>query len=374
MPYVPGSLNNYIRNRPPDKIVYEDVPAAGKALYNALLEAGSEMTGIAPSQRFTETLKNRPKDIGINMETVNFISDMLNNTLGMIPGIGPDDASKALPMIAGLYRKTAPGEIKAGSNAFSALWDKQPRIEIPDNLAKINMPRVAQGGEGTDSLNLYYLREILDHPELYKQKPELAKMDVLLDPNMPVNTGSYFSKGSMSHPTDPERPFIKMNLGDDPKLAKSLAIHEVQHPLQAQGGLAKGSSPSSVKAIKDFNLHETDPALSWAYGEFNPMYRRLNKEASDYDKKLGEQWAKDFGEDKINKMIAELRDTNNKEGQYKAYLNTAGEFEARDAASRISLTPEQRITTPPYSSENIPLEDLIVRMESDKNLKKKKGN
>lgn len=43
------------------------------------------------------------------------------------------------------------------------------------------------------------------------------------------------------------------------------------------------------------------------------------------------------------------------------YWENAGEIEARDAAARANLTPEQRAKMPPYSSEKITPEDAIVK-------------
>jgi uncharacterized protein YukE len=94
------------------------------------------------------------------------------------------------------------------------------------------------------------------------------------------------------------------------------------------------------------------------------------KEATVYSSTSGE-WqtiSSNAFENRYKKLMKDADELQNmaiKEGRYlnpyDRYNRLAGEFEARDAASRMGLTPEQRLTTPPYSSENIPLEDLIVR-------------
>ena len=109
------------------------------------------------------------------------------------------------------------------------------------------------------------------------------------------------------------------------------------------------------------SLHEIDPALSWAYGEFNPAYRRLNSNVSDYDKKLGSNWAKVFGKEKIEKMVNYAISREYKETGAKGYRNLHGEFEARDSASRMLWDAEKRQMVRPYSSEIEPQSGWIVR-------------
>jgi hypothetical protein len=70
-------------------------------LYDIIKSMGSEMTGIAPSQRLMSQVTGETKPeagFGLNMDTVNWIADLINNTVGvagpaygaakMAPGLG----------------------------------------------------------------------------------------------------------------------------------------------------------------------------------------------------------------------------------------------------------------------------------------------
>jgi hypothetical protein len=82
-------------------------------LYDIIKGMGSEMTGIAPSQRLMGQITGETKPeagFGLNMDTVNWIADLINNTVGvaspaygaakMAPGLGRVlvEEAKKVPM------------------------------------------------------------------------------------------------------------------------------------------------------------------------------------------------------------------------------------------------------------------------------------
>ena len=186
------------------------------------------------------------------------------------------------------------------------------------------------------------LEEILDHPELAKSNPELMKTEVGIRPG---SGGAYTKYGG-----------IELGAGAVEK--PGTLIHEIQHGLQESGGLSKGGSPG---------------ILSWASpDQRKELLRIAKKNMAEWKPATYEQfWGKDVTKEGLkaySKYLDDFKKTTARrwaavqEGAPRqVYKNLAGEFEARDAASRMNLTPEQRITTPPYSSENIPVKDLIVR-------------
>jgi hypothetical protein len=92
--------------------------------------------------------------------------------------------------------------------------------------------------------------------------------------------------------------------------AHSIAAHELQHAVQAHEQFAPGSSPELMR----------DAAV-----------------------KAG------VGPDKLN------------DATFEAYRRAAGEVEARNVQSRLNLTPQQRRAMPPWMTEDVPIENQIVR-------------
>jgi GNAT superfamily N-acetyltransferase len=74
-------------------------------LYDIIKSMGSEMTGIAPSQRLMSQVTGETKPeagFGLNMDTVNWIADLINNTVGVA---GP--AYGATKLASGLGKTVA---------------------------------------------------------------------------------------------------------------------------------------------------------------------------------------------------------------------------------------------------------------------------
>lgn len=61
------------------------------------------------------------------------------------------------------------------------------------------------------------------------------------------------------------------------------------------------------------------------------------------------------------KTFSDLYDVSENKALFDEYQRLAGEIEARDTQARQKMTPEQRMSTQPYSSQNIPLKQVIAR-------------
>jgi hypothetical protein len=337
-------------------------------LVQVLVDAGKEMSGIGPSQRLMGQITGgeRPEGgFGLNRGTVDWVADLISNVVGvagpalgaakMAPGVGRVatnmvmEAPRRLADESGLFRFAKPEEIKPGSNAFSALWDKKPRVEISDDLAKIkeaelssfiNNPKRSMG-------ELPRLKQVFEHDDLLSGNKQLSEMKAGLSVDPVYGTGEGHYEPSRGY--IPGRLFASGKTGEE---LKETTIHELQHALQEQGGLARGTNPA-MAGEEAYNKFEN---------QINKQIRELYKEVSAAESmKEAAPYLKEIERLQKNKM--KIMDTiyTDQKARHGFYLLDAGEFEARDAASRMNLTPEQRITTPPYSSENIPLEDLIVR-------------
>ena len=128
----------------------------------------------------------------------------------------------------------------------------------------------------------YMLTDFLKHDELFEAYPRLKGVALQFD-DLPAGTNGFFSKRSNTIVLS-DKLFGK---------EADVLIHEIQHIIQNYEGFTKGSNPQYWN-----NRMENGYSKRWSTGE--------------------------------EMMPSEL------------YRNTAGEIEARDAASRRTLTPEER--------------------------------
>jgi hypothetical protein len=200
-------------------------------------------------------------------------------------------------------------EIRAITGWFPHPFSPDGRLafEIPDNEARFTLRKDASRINGIDGRTL---GQILDHPALFVAYPDLKNIEVYVmnrnrasgwRSSMDGASGKFFRPyvNTYNGQLMPARIWLSSDLSK--KSALNTLLHEIQHAIQAREGFPRGS-----------NL-----------GEF-------------------------------------LRDGFTKEESFDAYRRTAGEIEARDVASRQTLTPEQRAATAPYSSNNIAPEDVLI--------------
>jgi hypothetical protein len=219
--------------------------------------------------------------------------------------------------------------------AFSSLMDRMVRKEIPDAGAKFT------GKALREDYRPVKLSSILDHPELYQKYPFLK--------NTPVESG-----GPQFNPATGQ---IEIS-GVTKDYHMNDILHEIQHVIQDKEGWARGGNPDrEALSIGDFLLAKR-----------NNLDDEINNLSREYSKTLD-----DATRTKLQKMRFDR-------GQYQdaidnphlhpgivgdygqdAYKRLAGEIESRDTAARMGMSGIERSRTAPYSSENIPLSDVIVK-------------
>jgi len=247
---------------------------------------------------------------------------------------------------------------------FSSLYDKREKFEIDDSGARIKkadeiLPKEFKFKESDDGFHVYRkgkfeglgvdkwraavdvsqrygmtLDDILDHPELFKQYPELRKLGLtfLENPDGSKISGSYSPRSNKIEIRYPSKEvFAELGKDLNTNLKKDL-LHEIQHAIQKLEDFARGGAPL-IEKIKQQHPKEFETAIDRIKSE-KPTWTSVRSV---------------FGGD-VGQTAA-----------FSIYNRLAGEIEARDVASRSNLTPEQRRATPPYSSENIAPEDAIVR-------------
>ena len=185
------------------------------------------------------------------------------------------------------------------------------------------------------------LEDVIDHEELFQAYPQLRNVRVEFK-ELPGNTQGYFSPSE-------NKIALDSKLRSAPE---ATIIHEIQHAIQKAEGFASGASP-------EYWQQHRDEAKEARIADIREEIARLEEQLPwDLNRWTAED---DDIEAKIGELEDSIIDIQNGVGMdsYDLYRNTAGEIEARDAASRWGLTPEQRRATPPArADENTVYADL----------------
>lgn len=229
---------------------------------------------------------------------------------------------------------------------FSSMADKMQRFEIGDMGFKFKKTKLELDKYGFPKEGSRTLGDIVDHPELFKQYPFAKDIKLQEKGEGSLTLGSKPSGGANYNPgtNTIEAHHLTDSAGYVDERTLRNIIHEIQHAIQEKEGFAKGGSPlESVMTRTEANsimnqIEELNQLLSKNVGK--PEYVQIMEER-----------------DRLSRYY---RNSTPEKG-YERYKNLAGEIEARDAAARMGLAEAQRATTLPYSSENIPLKDWIVK-------------
>lgn len=252
----------------------------------------------------------------------------------------------------GVDRDLSHGGLRAGK----AVWSEggKWRFEIDDSKAKVSF---------ADDVGTKRLSDVLTHPDLFNSYPELKNVFVAYQ----VGENRKSSAGSFARLTQ-DVPEVGAKIGDwrmvvhapNPEEAKSTLIHEIQHTIQEHEGFARGGSPqgetltatAAERVARDKIFNESNEAMR-RYKEARQKWLDSGRKDTAVEREMN------VAKDEHSKLLRQFEETIGS-GKYR---RLAGEYEARDAASRMGLTAEERKTQRPYTSEGMKPEDLIVRME-----------
>lgn len=250
--------------------------------------------------------------------------------------------------------------------------DGKPRFEINDSNASINKKYLstAINGSGMDYRKIRYnttVGDVLNHPELYKQYPELKDIKVGTMNDGPSVTG--LLKGQY----DPATKTIYLNKNLAPEEAKSTLLHELQHAIQSKEQFSGGGSLDSYPSEKDAalirdNYYNRQPIIQ----EFKRTQDEilLNPKLTTADKKIAfDKNRKKFEKNKVfrdwlesNQSASRLRQVG---GSRQYYDRLAGEAEARAVQKRMDMPMSERYVQPDTSyrsshqiNEGVPITSL----------------
>ncbi|MDD5170661.1 MAG: hypothetical protein PHN75_17735, partial [Syntrophales bacterium] len=253
-------------------------------------------------------------------------------------------------------------------------WEKRATVEPGDFLIKEQWEHVT-------------LKEVLDHPELYKYYPQLKEIRIEVDKN--AGGKGEFTEATNTITIHPERLVSRERV-------KITLFHEIQHAIQAIEGFSRGGSPqefagkfsdvqhnfgyySNVLKIRElldsgkfksrkevadeFNKQKKEELEALGLRAPSPitgttfadMYATAEqREAEDLRKRLNDLYA--VGKEIINASKSKL-----KELAGESYWKLAAEIEARDTSVRLHYDAETRKRIMPYSSTDIPRSEWIVK-------------
>lgn len=225
--------------------------------------------------------------------------------------------------------------------------DGKMRFEIDDSAAALT----ARGAGDTafDAAD-----DLIQHQNLYDAYPDTRRTLTQFDAG-DVPSGSYIEPESRAHlglfDVDEQ---IKAS-GPD---RKSTALHEMQHAIQNREGFSGGGSPRMATGSEAEQFESARRAYemsAFGTGDVGGMsdaaiLRELGIDVPDVPVR---QWDELTRREQVEWL---------ERGRMNDYKRLAGEAEARNVQTRMDMTPEQRLAEPPWTTLDVPEDDLIVRM------------
>ncbi|MBP5232778.1 MAG: hypothetical protein J6333_05170, partial [Planctomycetes bacterium] len=242
-------------------------------------------------------------------------------------------------------------------------WEKGKdgkwRWEIPD-LAVRPGAKVKKDGSST-------LPDVIDAPELFAAYPRLRGVRLVRD------AANRFTQARAAYHADADgnaeiRLYEESLKFATPEEIRAVLAHEVQHAIQDLEGFAKGGNGGALAWAN------ADPARQKALRD---EYRRLLAESRKpltLEEYARSAWGGDAITPEIRKAYQEyVKGTKNpsravlvalqEQAASNVYRRLAGEVEARNAAARVAMTPEERRATLLAETEDVAREDQIVMLD-----------
>lgn len=159
---------------------------------------------------------------------------------------------------------------------------------------------------------------------------------------------------------------------------KSTTLHEMQHAIQNREGFARGGSPEAMavdfskakrrwEGLSDAWQIKTELESGKTISEVLDEFRALDMDWADDALML----AKEHSAADLRKMaddafqdVKSIRDpfsTYAGDPGKEGYRKLAGEVEARNVQTRMDMTPEERLASPPWETQDVPNDQQIVR-------------
>lgn len=315
-------------------------------------------------------------DAGRSLASGDYVG-ALTNALGAIPDVGPAAHAGAAALgglaqhaiFAGPLARTADLDALKNARKMSrtgadrdAIWDatgwfKTPdkawKFEIPDNEARFALDPTGKNQHGP-------LGGMVDHPDLYDAYPGMRDINSAFG-RMDNGHGAYGVRN------DGKEILAVSDQTADPR---DVALHEMQHAVQAREGFARGGNPQSPEVLKEANARKSQAAQFYEQAlEHKRQFQ--DRRATELGLQPGslkyslamKDAAKEWRQVHPDLAQAEdnaIRTMDAPPPVRQVYNDLAGEVEARNVQTRKDMTPEQRKATPPWQTQDVPYDQQLV--------------
>lgn len=245
---------------------------------------------------------------------------------------------------------------------YSSLVDRKPRFRVSDAGAKvINVAKLPKPDPATPFPE-YYLPQIYQHPELYKDYPELRNVKVELYPRPGANPEGWL---------EPETKKLSVTYDQMGNPDRNVIEHEVHHWISNKEGRPGGANESMF--VDEYNAD-----LEKISDKFDPRIEELTDRADELQQTQRQMMAR--GEHRSNpyswlNLLAEQRDVWEKwssliddkfnevaklKSTYDRYWSVSDEVEARAVMKQNYLPQEYLSGVDPYYPERYGVDEMRI--------------
>lgn len=221
--------------------------------------------------------------------------------------------------------------------------DEQWRWEIPDESAKLSLKQLDRMEAGISKgrpAGLIFER-LLEHPEFFENYPEIGQM--VVKSYTPVEG----ALASFSHPSLGQASFDKVRKGQVGVDIKNWGFRDGDQKNFWMQDLSSGE-PEKIKSTRGvWDVDEESPEWDpYGFMYYDSSLEKL-REAILHEAQHAAQYAEQFG-------------SLPQQAMGRSYQLNPHEAEARAVEARAKMTPEQRKSTFPFESYDVPVEDLDI--------------
>lgn len=246
-------------------------------------------------------------------------------------------------------RRRSPEEIWNETGWFKGA-DGEWRFEISDDKAILRQAASDELNYGGEGYGTNYSGGILHQPLLggsFRGQEYAPAYDFMADMD-------FRQKPSLAGSYDRDTAGIEV-YAPSSREGLPVALHELQHAVQAKEGFAPGSNPEFEMGLllkaQNAKIQDVSSKINQKQQElglygYRPKHPDVDPLYAEYDR------------------LIEARGNIPRDEAYQQYIRTAGEVEANNVMNRRTMTPEQRAATPPWLTQDFPYEEQIVRKGS----------
>lgn len=279
--------------------------------------------------------------VGRELRSGQNVRNFLANEAGMFMGPKAKKADLSKLSQAQLLKEQGASrdEIHRATGWFQQADDKW-RFEVSDVGAK--MKGRAEGQLGT----------VMDHPELFENYPELAKIGVRSE-TLPPGIAGYYDAGNKQ---------LGLTHKSDSREKKSFLLHELQHGVQDIEGFAPGTNQNPANALvrgsyanQEYKTRLADYTRDIGQDEMARLQPHLSPAS------VAEMVAARRKRLKESLAPPEIKSLQSQAANA-AYHKALGEVEARNAQTRQHMTAGQQQASPPWTTQDV--QNPLVEQEA----------